>query len=174
MGNEDRKAIFARNFSYLCGRQTGGTWFIAEKLLGVSRESLWSQGRNAAADAIQEVTSAKKRLDRWCAEGVVRFDSRTRQDFATLQEVLGLESIEDLWREDLIDELIAQDRQKRLGDNSAADCWAEKLWHVCKWYEIDKLEKGGLLPYIEKLWQTVPAEAKSKHYREGNQQPRGE
>lgn len=74
------------------------------------------------------LTTAKKRLNRWRKEGVVRFDWRTRQDFTLLKEAFGLQNIEDFWRENLVSELEALRTQKEQAAREKEQAAKEKEW----------------------------------------------
>ena len=167
MHNDERKAIFAKNFKYLCRHLSGGTSFLAEKLLGKSRPTYWDQGPKVSTDDLLELRNVTKRLDRWCVEGVVRFDRRTRQDFTVLKEVFGLQSIEDFWRENLVSELEAvrtQMAQAAKEQDWAAEenktdgrAWGMKVWQIYDWHTWQhNPQPHDLFLLIDKLWRAIP------------------
>jgi hypothetical protein len=171
--NKDRRAIFAKNLAYLCDSQRGGIEFIAEELTGIKRPDLWEKENwmlGVQDNRKQILTSAIRRLERWCKEGVVRFDKRTRQDIVKLKTIFKLSSFEDLWRGSLINELEKTEkldeeaaRKKSWNEEESArekswnedmamplngslfgrdeNNWAHKVSKISYWYKQQKREK---------------------------------
>jgi hypothetical protein len=183
--DKDRRAIFAKNLTYLCGSQRGGIEFIAEELTGIKRLDLWEKENwmlGVQDNRKQILTSAIRRLERWCKEGVVRFDKRTRKDIVKLKTIFKLSSFEDLWRVDLISDLEKTKRKKgieeqelqwaeemethskdvQILDKNVID-WSHKVWEIACWYagkkRVHDVEVLGHL--IDDLWEDIPKDWRS-------------
>jgi hypothetical protein len=182
---EDRRKTFAKNFECLCRYKSGGTWFLAEELTGIKRLRSEDAKKKEDIEEVRELTSVRKRLERWCYYGVVRFDRRTRQDLARLKGIFNLRSVEDFWREGLCEELEKTIREeeeeqkkkswieemhthpdlKRFYDD--ADIWSHKVWQIFFWYGEQQME--GVVMELAKLlddvWEQIPVEWREEHYK---------
>jgi hypothetical protein len=193
VADKDRRAIFAKNLTCLCDSQRGGIEFIAEELTGIKRPDLWEKENwklGVQDNRKQTLTSAIRRLERWCKEGVVRFDKRTRQDIVKLKTIFKLSSFEDLWRVDLISDLEKTKRKKELEEkellwteemgmnskdvrilNKNAIEWSHKVWQIACWYtgKNRHIKAEDLCYLIDDLWELIPEEwrlslsSKQKH-----------